>query len=110
MVTTPILLQPGIKVQMPKAENSENTPDKTITILINAQGGIVLDKSKVSIEDMKAELVRRLAASPDTPVVLKADKDVRYDVVVSVIDAAKGSGAKRFALGVEAKPGETPVQ
>ena len=32
---------------------------------------------------------------------IKADKEVRYDVVMKVIDLSKQAGAKVFALGVE---------
>lgn len=101
MVTTPLLVQPGIKVKLPKAQAAETDTDKTLNILIDARGEIFLDKRKMGIEDLKRELSLRVMSKPDIAIVVKGDKDVKYDSVVRVIDAAKQSGAKKFALAVE---------
>lgn len=104
MVTTPMLVQPGITVKLPKASAAETDLDKTIEILISAAGEVFLAGKQVPLDDLKGKLEARLYNRPDAPVIVKGDKEVKYDLVIQVIDAAKRAGAKKFALGVELQP------
>jgi biopolymer transport protein ExbD len=103
MITTPMLVQPGIKVKLPKAAAADTENDKPLEILIDSKGDVFLANKRLDggVADLKEKLTARLYNKPDTPVVVKGDKDVRYDVVIQVIDAAKQAGAKKFALAVE---------
>lgn len=101
MIATPLLLQPGIKVKMPSAKAAETETDKPVQVTIDAQGKIYVDNKQVDIAGLKAEIALRVAGKPDLPVIVKGDKEVRYDIVIKVIDGAKQSGASRIALGVE---------
>lgn len=101
MVTTPMLVQPGIKVKMPSATSAESEQDKTISILVDPQGRIFLEKRSVSLDELREKLAPRVSNQPDIPIMIKGDREVKYDVVIQVLDAARQAGAKRFALGVE---------
>ncbi|MCX5781592.1 MAG: biopolymer transporter ExbD [Elusimicrobia bacterium] len=103
MITTPMLIQPGIKVKLPEASKAESDTEKNITILITRDGKIFIDNLNVDFESLKARITARLSANNDIPVVIKGDKEVKYDTVIKVIDTAKQSGAKKFALSVELK-------
>ncbi|MBN1823908.1 MAG: ExbD/TolR family protein [Endomicrobiales bacterium] len=101
MITTPLLLTPGIKVNLPNVKAAESETDKNITVLITADGKIMLGNIELGLEELKGEMSLRLMSSPNSPVVIKADRDVRYELVVQVMDTAKQAGARKFALGVE---------
>lgn len=103
MVTTPIILQQGIKIKLPKATSAETESDRSIVITINSSGLIFVDKSPYSLGMLKEELSARIADKPDSPVIIKGDKEVKYDTVIQVLDIAKTSGAKKFALAVDLK-------
>jgi len=103
MITTPIILQSGIKVNLPKASAAEAESSKNLIVTIDPAGNIFIEKRKVQIEDLKEELTAVLASRPDAAVIIKGDKEVKYDTVIQVLDAAKQSGAMKFALGVEVK-------
>jgi len=105
MIATPVLLQPGIKVDLPKARAAESNTDQNLTITIGDTGEIYLNDQRTEIDRLRYEIATRLANKPDMPVIVKGDKNVKYEWVVRVIDAAKQSGARRFALGVELKDG-----
>jgi biopolymer transport protein ExbD len=105
MIATPVLLQPGIKVDLPKAKAAEANTEKNLTITISQNGEIYLDDQRVEFARLKYEIAQRLKDNPGMAVIVKGDKEVRYDMVVKVIDAAKQSGAKKFALGVELRDG-----
>ena len=101
MITTPLMLQPGIKLKLPDVKTADTETGKTINIMIDAAGGIYLNEKRTELAEIKATVSTRLISNPDMPVIVKADKEVKYDAVIQVIDAAKQAGAKRFALGVE---------
>lgn len=105
MIATPALLQPGIKVELPKASAADANTEKNLNITIDGNGSIYLDESKIDADKLKFEITRRLSVKPDMAVVVKGSKDVKYDVVVKVIDTARLSGAKKFALGVDLRNG-----
>lgn len=101
MITTPLMLQPGIKLKLPNVKSADTETGKTINIMIDAAGNIFLNEKRTELAEIKATVSTRLIYNPDMPVIVKADKEVKYDAVVQVIDAARQAGAKRFALGVE---------
>jgi biopolymer transport protein ExbD len=103
MVTTPIILQQGIKIKLPKASSAETESDRSIVITINSSGLIFIDKMPYALETLKEELSARIANRADSPVIIKGDKEVKYDIVIQVLDIAKASGAKKFALAVDLK-------
>jgi biopolymer transport protein ExbD len=103
MITTPLLVQTGIQVKLPKVAQAETDESENITVMINSSGEIFLNGKKTDPENLKSNLTAQLANKPDQTVIVKADKEAKYDFVVNVIDIAKQSGAKKFALGVEIK-------
>jgi biopolymer transport protein ExbD len=103
MVATPVLLQPGIKVELPKIRTAESDTDENLNITIGRGGEIYLEDKRIEIERLRYEITARLMATPNIAVMVKGDKDVKYDLFVKVVGAAKQSGAKRFCLGVEPK-------
>ncbi len=105
MIATPVLLQPGIKVDLPKAKAAESTTEKNLTIIIGSGGEVFLDDQRTDVSRLRYEIATKLTSDPAMAVIVKGDRDVKYDLVVQVIDAAKQSGAKKFALGVELKDG-----
>jgi biopolymer transport protein TolR len=101
MMTTPLLFQPEIKIKLPTAKKAETETDKTVNVMIDTLGSIYVDNTKVDLEGLKAVIASKISSRPDIPVIIKADKEVKYDVVMQTIDASKQAGAKVFALGVE---------
>ena len=101
MITTPMLIQSGIKVNLPQASRAENDLEKNISVMITKSGEIFIDNKPVDFESLRERITARLSADPELPVVIKGDKDIKYDNVIRVIDVAKQSGAKKFALAVE---------
>ena len=38
---------------------------------------------------------------PDRPVVIKGDKEIKYDLIVNVMDKAKKAGVSKFGLAID---------
>jgi biopolymer transport protein ExbD len=77
----------GIKVNIPKASAQPSLAEnKTKAITITQEGTIYLDTIPVTMEVLEGQLRTLKAATPDLPVILKADSTVQYQAVVDVLD------------------------
>jgi biopolymer transport protein ExbD len=77
----------GIKVNLPKASAQPSMAEsKTKAITITADGTIYLDTFPVSMGQLESLLRQYKAATPDLPVIIKADANIQYQRVVDVLD------------------------
>ena len=101
MITTPMLMQPGIKVNLPKTETTDVEDTKNIEILISKDGYVYMEGKQIHETNVEETVKYLVASSPNRPVVIKGDKDVKYDAVMQIMDKAKKAGATKFALAVD---------
>jgi biopolymer transport protein ExbD len=89
----------SVKVNLPIAQTGdpENKP-KTLSISIDATGGIFLDKAPIGRNELQSELRRRRAIEPDVRVVISGDTDARHGVIVSVLDRVRAAGIQTVAF------------
>lgn len=77
----------GIKVNLPKASQQPSlAQNKTKAITITADGTIYLDTFPVTMPQLEGLLRQYKAATPDLPVIIKADSNIQYQKVVDVLD------------------------
>ncbi|HLF97209.1 MAG TPA: biopolymer transporter ExbD [Methylococcaceae bacterium] len=77
----------GITVNLPKASSTPPlSKPKTKAISIAQDGTVYLDTYPVSLQELETRLAQYKAATPDLPVVLKADASIQYEKVIEVLD------------------------
>jgi biopolymer transport protein ExbD len=77
----------GITVNLPKASAQPSLAEsKTKAITITQDGTIYLDTFPVTMAELEALLRQYKAATPDLPVILKADATIQYQSVVDILD------------------------
>ena len=96
MLTAPFL-QAGIKLQLPKAEAKVIEEQEGITVSINKDGDVFIDKRKIEWREFSAELRKALDENPPR-VFLRADKETRYGSVMRVIARIKMMGIEDLGL------------
>ncbi len=110
MVATP-MANPGMinvptaaKSALPPTEYIQVTlkPDTTSSIRINGKKG---SNSKDEVAASRKALVQKLQAlhedNPEMPLMISADKDIKYDEVIQVISEAKKLGIERVGLATK---------
>lgn len=106
MITTPMLSQHQIKVNLPEsAETTERSEDKIIEISIDKDGFVYVDGTQFHNEYLEQAIQDKVTKYPDRPVVIKGDKDIKYDLVVNVMDKAKKAGVSKFGLAIDVPSG-----
>ncbi len=106
MVTAP-LITPSV-VDLPSIGKAARKPDQVIEIVVGKDEGLTLKAQDSSTRIKLGELavnVKRLqsAAGKDasSAVVISADKSVKYETVVKVMDTLQRAGVQRVGLSMQ---------
>ncbi len=102
MVATPFIYQSSLKVQLPQGSKSEENP-RDVIITINSQGEFFLDDVRLDLNTLKYRLSAMVKTKPDASVIINGDKEVKYDLVMQVMEALTRAGVKNPGLGIELK-------
>ncbi|MDA7818513.1 TonB system transport protein ExbD [Sulfurimonas sp.] len=88
VLTTATFIKQGvIPVDLPTAKTStKEDVKKEVTIYVNAKGEMYFDKEKVTIQSLQNRLSN---VSKDQTVVLKSDKESKFQDFVTVMDILK---------------------
>ncbi len=106
MVTAP-MFTPGV-INLPSVGKAAQVTTKPLEINIDSAGNYTLtqDNKSTSIATLDNLVSQAVTMStPDTPVVIAADKTVQYDKVIAVVDRLYSAGIKKVALVVKQKNG-----
>lgn len=103
LLISPFLGESRIKVDLPRASTSEMGEEQKITITLSRDGRISVDEKLISLEKLKPVLSQRFKIDPYNLMVIKADKNISYGEVETVLEIAKESGAGRIAIATVQK-------
>jgi len=100
------MLQKGVDVTMPTADNTKDKPDTADQIVVHVDkhsqlyvGGV----PQASQSDAVSKLQALVEVSKDKTVYLKGDKDAPYGAIMSMMDALRKAGIETVGLITEKK-------
>ncbi|MFA7157977.1 MAG: biopolymer transporter ExbD [Kiritimatiellia bacterium] len=107
MVMTPFLIKSQIKINLPKAQLKQPVPkpEQVLQIQIDLAGIIYIDGQKVTKDALEGRLKSRLPDPQNQPVMIEADQDVKFQHVVTVMDAVKRAGVSKLGINVKHEKG-----
>ena len=100
IITTP-LMEGSIEINLPTATPTTTKPpdpDALKTVEVNRAGVIHFEGRPITLEGLERTLVRLRAAKPGLAVVIRADRDLRYQQVIDVFDALQRAKVTRLGL------------
>jgi biopolymer transport protein TolR len=110
IITTPLMMS-ALKLDLPKAQSAPTgAAQRVVSIAINAQGDIYLEKELINLDALANALRTRANQATqdgveDLPEVqLQADVKVPYGRVVEVMGLAQQAGLSRIGFVTERKP------
>src|SRR3954447_6533420 len=104
MVTTSYIVNPSIKVDLPKAATGSDQAKTTLGLTLTKEGSLYLNGEKTDDAGLNQFIKTELPRNPDLQAVIAADKIVPHGQVVHVIDLVKRAGVRKFAINVESGP------
>lgn len=108
MVTAPMLTQ-GIKIDLPQIESSPVIVEQNqepLIISVDLNGAYFMEmsslsKDPLSLDQLLESVSKLMAANPSLSVLIRGDRNVEYGVVVELMAALQGAGAKGIGLITE---------
>ncbi len=104
MVTAP-LITTGV-VDLPSVGKSKARPEHVVELVVATDETVRIKIDKVDgpavpMRSVAARVTEAQAGNAETPVVISADKSVKYELVVKLMDTLQKAGVKRVGLSVK---------
>ncbi len=96
MLTSSFVMQPGIKVNLPKAVTSEAVRLENIEIILSSENVIYLDGKVVTTQDLRS--LFKQVAKRKQPILIKSDRRASLGRVVEVWDMARDLGITQINI------------
>jgi biopolymer transport protein ExbD len=93
MITSTLVAPNAIKLLLPNS-SSKTMAKQTVTVYINENQDFFVEDLKVNEDILETQIAQKLAGQSEGTVVLRADKSVPVQYIVTVIDAVNGINQK----------------
>ena len=100
LLSSQFVVQTGVKVKLPGAKNNEQAQATNFSVTITDQGRIYVGSDEIGLGALAGKL-SALRKDQNDNLTIRADKSVKIDVIIQVIDAAKGIGIDKFTIQTE---------
>lgn len=101
LLTSQFVIITGVQVRLPKSETSETINENQFIVSITKSNDIYLGSEKISLGTLGGKIIQLQKQNQQKNLVIKADKDVPVEMLIKVIDIAKGSGISKFTIATE---------
>jgi biopolymer transport protein ExbD len=93
----------GMPVALPTSEQIRPEQEQPLSVTIEADGAVFLNKVPVDLENLADLLKRQPGVNPETGVLLFADRRLSYQQLFEVLDRIRQAGLHRISLQAEAR-------
>jgi biopolymer transport protein ExbD len=108
------IIEQGIDVELPSASATRiEQPDESVTVSLQElledgqkKGVIFVDERRMTgnpFETLRETLVTLRTQKPRVAVIIRADKDFKYDAVIKVLDIVRSAGITTLSLATQAE-------
>lgn len=106
MIVTPMIYQNNVKITLPSAKTRETDENPVkIIVQVTEQGDYYIDNNKFSSTNA-SDMVRigsllSTRHTAESTVIVRGDRNCRYELVMQIVDLAKSANFKRVLLAGE---------
>jgi biopolymer transport protein TolR len=99
------MLQQGVSVRLPTAENTVDKPEtqEQTVLAVAANGSLYLNARPVQEQELTTRINEILETRKEKIVLIKADEDAQYGAVMSAMDQLRQAGIEDIGLITERK-------
>ena len=106
MVTAP-MITPSV-IDLPSVGKAAKQPDQLIQIVVQKDGSLEMvndtKTSKINFDSLANSVQLAQTGQTSSAVVISADRNVKYEMVVKVMDTLQRAGIQRVGLSVQLAP------
>ena len=95
-----------ISIKLPTAatgEQPERLPGEII-VNLSKDGTVRVNGTTLTLDDLQSRLAKISKFYPGQPVIIRADRDTKYESLVAVIDSCRAADVWNFSLATENEP------
>ena len=104
IVTATFVRESGIDVVKPPDSKVQKQSKKSILVRIDENGLVWVDRRRVDIRAVRANIERLHAERPEAPVVIQSDKKSKTGILVQIMDASRLAGVSNISLAAQDSP------
>ncbi|MGB1198603.1 MAG: ExbD/TolR family protein [Thalassotalea sp.] len=101
IVTASFVKEAGIEVNRPEAATAVKKERANILVAISDTGEIWINKRRIDVRAVQANIERLKAENPQGTVVIQADKKATTDVLIKVMDSARAAGVYDVSIAAD---------
>lgn len=101
LLTSSFVVQPGIKIKLPKAATGAQDDADKIYLTVTQQERIYLNQRQVSRDELATQLRQLLRDNAEKLVVIRADGELSLEATIRIVDIAKLAGAEKFMIATD---------
>ncbi len=94
-----------IPIKLPEAAHAAVDTSTTFAVSMKKDGSVYLGDKKTDLQSLIQQAGLEQKHNPKFAVVIRAEKDVDYGRVISLMDRLKGAGVNRFGLATDSDKG-----
>jgi biopolymer transport protein ExbD len=98
MVTSSFVKETGVEVDRPSAATATMKQQAAILIGVTADGEVWIDKRRIDLRAVRANVERLHAENPEGAVVIMADREAPTGVVIRVLDQSRLAGVESVSI------------
>ena len=101
IVTASFVKEAGIEVNRPEAATAVKKERANILVAISDKGDIWINKRRIDVRAVQANIERLKAENPQGTVVIQADKKATTDLLIKVMDSARAAGVFDVSIATQ---------
>jgi len=105
IITAVFAKEIGLTVSRPNSANAEKKEAGNIVVAIDSSGDIWIEKRRVDVRAVRANIERLHAQKPDDAVVVAAEKGAQTGILVQVIDQVRQGGVQSVSIAATERTG-----
>ena len=98
IVTAAFVKEAGIDVNRPQSLTAVPQTKANIMIAISSQNEVWMQKKRVDVRAIRANVERLRAENPEGTVVIQADKAAKAGMMTDVVDAVRAAGVMDYVV------------
>ncbi|MDP5028882.1 MAG: biopolymer transporter ExbD [Paraglaciecola sp.] len=101
IVTASFVKESGIDVNRPEAATAVKKDRANILVAISDKGEIWINKRRIDVRAVQANIERLKAENPQGSVVIQADRKANVETLIKVMDASRAAGVFDVSIAAQ---------
>lgn len=98
VATSSFIRETGVDVNRPTAKSAQKQDKANIIISITANGEVWIDRRKVEMRALRANVERMYAENPGSSVIIAGDEAAPIGLLVTALDESRLAGVQNVAI------------